>query len=171
MEDAAATEIRALVRVVDELDYYEVLHLPRDAPASEVRTAYHAASQRFHPDAHRLREADLRGATATISKRVCEAYSVLRDPRRRRVYDDLLKQGGATRIPLGDIEEQATRRKRASQGGTTRQGQQFFGRAIADMRREDWAAAARNLRTALAFEPSNTDFQRRLEDAQARRSP
>jgi len=170
MDDAVAAEIRTLAPRVDDLDYYELLCLPRDAPGREVRGAYHAASRRFHPDAHRRQETDLREASSVISKRVCEAYSVLRDPLRRKVYDELLEQGGDTRIPLGNIEEQVSRRNRVSRGGITAQGQQFYGRAIADMQREDWAAAARNLQTALAFEPSNADFQNRLEDAQARLS-
>lgn len=166
MQDAVGREITTLARVVDELDYYELLSLTRDAPAREVRGAYHTASRRFHPDAHRQREADLRGASAIISKRVCEAYAVLRDPRRRRVYDDMLKQHGDTRIKLGEIEAQAAQRQRASEGGSTPQGQQFFGRAVSDMKREDWEAATRNLQTALAFEPGNSEFQRKLEDAQ-----
>ena len=170
MQEANSSEITALARVVDELDYYEILGLARDAPAREVRSAYHRASRRFHPDAHRRREAGLRRASAVVSKRVCEAYAVLRDTRRRRIYDEMLKERGDRRIPLGDIEERRARRERASKGGSTPQGQQFFGRALADMRREDWAAAARNLHTALAFEPGNTDFRQKLEETRVRSS-
>lgn len=170
MQQPCATEITALASAVDELDYYELLSLSQDAPAHDIRSAYHAASRRFHPDAHRQQGAELRAATATISKRVCEAYAVLRDPRRRGVYDDFLKEGGDSRLALGEIQEHATRRERALKHGATPQGQQFFGRALADMKREDWASATHNLRTALAFEPDNPNFREKFEDAEARLS-
>ena len=130
MGEFAVTEIVALARVVDELDYYEILRLPREAQARDIRRAYHDASRRFHPDAHRQQGDELRGASAAISKRVCEAYTVLRDPRRRRVYDDFLEQGDGTRLPLGQLHEQATQRDRASRQGNTAQGRRLLSLAI-----------------------------------------
>ncbi len=38
------------------------------------------------------------------------------------------------------------------------------------MKREDWAAAARNLRTAKAFEPANAEIEQKLEEAKAQLS-
>ena len=49
----APAEIRALARVIDELDYYQILEISRKASTSELKRAYHASSRRFHPDAHR----------------------------------------------------------------------------------------------------------------------
>lgn len=170
MGEFAVAEILAFARVVDELDYYEILHLPREAPARDIRRAYHDASRRFHPDAHRHQGEEFRGASAAISKRICEAYTVLRDPRRRRVYDDFLEQGEGTRLPLGQLLEQALQRDRMSRQGSSVQGQQFFRRGLADMERGDWAAAARNLRTAQAFEPSNVEIGQKLEETKAQQS-
>jgi hypothetical protein len=36
-----AAEVRAMAGLVDELDYYQLLEIPRDAPASAVKRAYH----------------------------------------------------------------------------------------------------------------------------------
>ena len=170
MGEFAVAEILAFARVVDELDYYEILYLPREAQARDIRRAYHDASRRFHPDAHRHQGEEFRGASAAISKRICEAYTVLRDPRRRRVYDDFLEQGEGTRLPLGQLLEQALQRDRMSRQGSSVQGQQFFRRGLADMERGDWAAAARNLRTAQAFEPSNAEIGQKLEETKAQQS-
>jgi len=167
MGEFAVAEILAFARVVDELDYYELLHLPREAPARDIRRAYHDASRRFHPDAHRHQGEELRSASASISKRICEAYSVLRDPRRRRVYDDFIEQGEGTRLPLGQLLEQASQRERTVRQGSSVQGQQFFRRGLADMERGDWAAAARNFRTAQAFEPANPEIGQKLEETKA----
>ena len=92
MSDLAPSEIQALARIVDELDYYQLMHVKRGASAREVKAAYYSTSRSFHPDANRHRGAELREAVATISKRVTEAYAVLRDPRRRQAYDRLLDE-------------------------------------------------------------------------------
>jgi DnaJ-class molecular chaperone len=87
----ATSEIRALAQILDELDYYSVLEIGPGASASEIRIAYHSATRRFHPDGHREIGDDLRPALGRIAKRVAEAYSVLRDPRRRKVYDQQIR--------------------------------------------------------------------------------
>ena len=98
----APTEIKALARIIGELDYYGLLHLEPGASPREIKRAYHASSRAFHPDANRHLEAGLRDAISSIAKRVTEAYQVLRDPRRRRAYDELLASGGGVRIRLAD---------------------------------------------------------------------
>ena len=57
-EQLAPTEIRALARLLGELDYYQLLHLRRDAGSVEVKRAYHATTRVFHPDANRGRFRD-----------------------------------------------------------------------------------------------------------------
>ena len=79
----APTEIVALSRIMDELDYYQFMHVERGATLREVRSAYYATSRAFHPDANRHLEGTLQEAVMQIAKRVTEAYAVLRDPRRR----------------------------------------------------------------------------------------
>ena len=55
-------EIKALARLVDDLNYYEILGVPAGTASAALRDAYHAASRKFHPDAHRHLDPDLRGA-------------------------------------------------------------------------------------------------------------
>jgi curved DNA-binding protein CbpA len=163
----APTEIKALARILDELDYYRLLHVAPGADAVEVKRAYFASSRAFHPDANRHLADDLQGAVARIAKRVTEAYSVLRDPRRRAAYDRRLAAGGGTRIQLAEAEAEAERSD-TRQRGQTPQGRQYFARAEADLQRGDRAAAARNLQTALTFEPQNQLFRARLAELRRR---
>ena len=156
-------EIRALAGILEELDYYQVLELAPDAPTSAVRSAYHAVSRRFHPDAHRDAPPEIQQQVARIAKRVAEAYSVLRDPRRRQVYDRQLAGDRArVRMPLVEAEARADRQRREQQEGRTPNGRRYFALAKADFARGDRVAAERNLKTALTFEPDNEVFREML---------
>lgn len=159
------TEIKALVRIVSELDYYQLLHLRRGAVAGDIRRAYHDTSRTLHPDVHRSLAPDLRDAVDSIAKRVCEAYSVLRDPRRRQAYDRHLEDGHGVRMQLAQAQAEAGRHAELERSGRTPQGRQYCRLAEADTKRRDYAAAARNLQTALTFEPDNELIKARLAEA------
>lgn len=162
-------ELRALARVLDELDYYELLEAPRGTAGSALREAYHAASRRFHPDANRQLDPELRGAVERIARRVAEAYSVLRDPRRRRLYDEALgHEGGPRRLALVESAAVASQRTRNDREGRTPQGRRFFAQATAELAGGDTAAAARSLQLALSYEPDNALFRTRLSELRDR---
>jgi len=162
--ELAPTEIVALARLIDELDYYQLLHLRRGASISEVKQAYHFSSRAFHPDANRHLSANLQAAVATIARRITEAYSVLRDPGRNKAYLQHLEAGHGVRMQLSEARAEAGRRA-VEQKGRTPQGRQYYNLAEAELRREDFAAAARNLQTALTFEPDNEFFKAQLKEA------
>jgi DnaJ-class molecular chaperone len=161
----APGEIVALSRIIEELDYYQLLDLRRNAVAGDVKRAYHSSSRNFHPDANRHLDDELRAASHAIAKRITEAYAVLRDPRRRQAYDRSLESGTSVRMQLANASAEADRRASQERGGRTPQGRQFFKLATADISRGNWAAAARNLQTALTFEPDNALFKERLAQA------
>lgn len=80
------------------------------ASTDEIRTAYRALAQRLHPD----RQVDASPAERALAERrmreINEAWDVLRDPGRRRAYDDSRRRpstattsgaGGAARTGRG----------------------------------------------------------------------
>lgn len=162
MSEMVPTEIKALARIIGDLDYYQLLHLRRDAALGEVKRAYHATSRVFHPDANLHLEGELQDAVRVIAKRVSEAYSVLRDPRRRQAYDRHLESGDGVRMQLAKAQAEAGRQASEEHGGRTPQGRQFYKLSRTDVRRGDLVAASRNLQTALTFEPDNALFQSEL---------
>lgn len=165
MSETPIAEIRALAGILEELDYYQVLELAPDAPTSAIRAAYHRTSRRFHPDTHRGAPSELQQHVAVIAKRVAEAYSVLRDPRRRQVYDRQLAGDQArVRMPLAEAEAQADRQRREQHEGRTPNGRRYFALAKADLARGDRPSAERNLKTALTFEPDNAVFRALLQE-------
>jgi len=63
-------------------DYYRRLELNRDASQEEVKKAYRRLALKHHPDRNR----DDSEAENTF-KEIGEAYAVLGDPEKRRIYD------------------------------------------------------------------------------------
>ncbi len=69
-------------------DYYEVLGVSRDADASALKKAYRKLALKYHPD----RNKDDPEAEKKF-KEASEAYEVLTDDEKRRIYDQLGHEG------------------------------------------------------------------------------
>ena len=77
-------------------DYYEVLGVPRDATAEQVKKAYRKLAMKYHPDV-----AD-DPASAEKFKEIGEAYAVLSDAQERKQYDAIRSMaGGGARFTAG----------------------------------------------------------------------
>ena len=79
----------------DDRNYYEVLHVSRDAPMEIIRGSYRALMQQMkhHPDL---------GGDAAVAAAINEAYAVLSDPERRAEYDARLDLIAQVAAGLGD---------------------------------------------------------------------
>jgi tetratricopeptide (TPR) repeat protein len=89
MNEVLVLEVSQKYVALDELDFYALLGLARDAAPAAVRRAYLDAAKRYHPDA--LARAGLDRETRDKAGRVFtaigKAHAVLSDPKRRRSYD------------------------------------------------------------------------------------
>jgi curved DNA-binding protein len=68
-------------------DYYDTLGLKPDAADAEIKSAYRRLARKYHPDVSKESGAEER------FKAVNEAYEALKDPDRRKAYDQL-RAGG-----------------------------------------------------------------------------
>jgi len=69
-------------------DYYQVLGVPRNAPAKDIRAAYRRLARKSHPDANPKDP-----QAAERFKGISEAYAVLSDPQKRAQYDQFGQLG------------------------------------------------------------------------------
>jgi molecular chaperone DnaJ len=102
--------------MADQINYYEVLGVPREASQAEIRNAYRNLAKERHPD-------HPGGSTEEFS-RLQEANAVLSDPNRRRQHDEALDLAHAAdqlaglNLDFGSVEDElsAKRRERESRG-------------------------------------------------------
>ncbi len=62
-------------------DYYETLSVARDASQQDIQKAYRKLARKYHPDVSKVPDAE------TKFKEIGEAYEVLKDPEKRKKYD------------------------------------------------------------------------------------
>ena len=78
-------------------DYYEVLGVSQDASKSEIKKAYRKLALKYHPDKNPDKDAEER------FKEISEAYAVLYDDEKRRMYDQFGHAGIDQRYSAEDI--------------------------------------------------------------------
>ena len=102
--------------MADQINYYEVLGVSREASQAEIRNAYRALAKLRHPDHP--------GGSAEEFSRLQEANAVLSDPNRRRKHDEAIDLAHAADQLAGldfdfdSVEDElsAKRRERESSG-------------------------------------------------------
>jgi molecular chaperone DnaJ len=96
--------------MADQIDYYRILGVPRNASQSEIRNAYRTLAKQRHPD-HA-------GGSETEFARLQEAHAVLSDPNRRRQHDEALDlahaadQLAALNLDFGTLDDEVAQKRR-----------------------------------------------------------
>lgn len=72
---------------MDSNEYYSLLSIDRNASQEEIKKAYRKLAMEFHPDVNLNEDAEKK------FKAIGEAYSVLGDIWKRRIYDRVGKMG------------------------------------------------------------------------------
>ncbi len=104
-------------------DYYKILGVSRDAGQDEIKRAYRKLARKYHPDVSKEKNAEEK------FKEVNEAYEVLKDPEKRRAYDQFgsqWQQGGQGFQPPPGWEEQFGFKGGAQAGGGFGDFSEFF---------------------------------------------
>jgi curved DNA-binding protein CbpA len=166
--DLEREHLAAWLERLDVLTYYELFGIAEDASDEEVRDAFHAFCDVFHPDRHRDSPPDRVAAVGTIFRRGTEAYGVLTDPALRGHYDAELavvrevyrppprpSQSPHSRPPPAPSLEDRVRVPSA---------RPFAQRAEQLMRDGDYRQAKLQLVLAKHIDPENPDLEQALRD-------
>lgn len=78
-------------------DYYETLDVERNASKDEIKKAYRKLALQYHPDKNKAKDAEER------FKEISEAYAVLHDDEKRKMYDQYGHAGIDQRYTTEDI--------------------------------------------------------------------
>ena len=148
-------------------DYYELLGIIRTATADQIRSAFHRFAREHHPDNYVgvPEEADRH---TMLYQQASEAYRILIDPTKRKLYDEGLAKGQKR---YRDDRLRETRRSMRPPGGVmlrSSKARVFFTRAHRAIKAEDWPQAKLNLKMAIQHEPDNDELQAKLEEVQSR---
>jgi molecular chaperone DnaJ len=98
--------------MADQINYYEVLGVSREASREEIRNAYRRLAKDRHPD--------LAGGSAQEFSLLQEAHAVLSDPNRRRQHDEALDLAHAADqlagLDFGSMEDELSARRQEREG-------------------------------------------------------
>ena len=78
---------------VDENDFYAVLNVSSEATQTEIMNAFRQQLLRFHPD-HSAAMGLSESFASERTRIIIKAYSELRNPIKRKAYDDMKNKGG-----------------------------------------------------------------------------
>ncbi|MGC8578919.1 MAG: J domain-containing protein [bacterium] len=87
--------IEKMLELVENGNYYQMLSVPLNVKPSEVKIRFFELSKVYHPDRYFKKDIGIyRDKLNTIFKKLSEAYEVLYDPNKKRLYDATLANTG-----------------------------------------------------------------------------
>ncbi|MDQ5857774.1 MAG: DUF4388 domain-containing protein [Acidobacteriota bacterium] len=145
-------------RRIDWLSHYDLLGVPRDASAEDVRRAYFERSRLFHPDlAHRADLAGLDKELSAVFARLKVAHDALADPSARAEYDRTLDDAPAVVFAEAAAADPQAQRQLAENN---------YDRAMQLIEEKDYHSAVELLREAVRFAPDKADYRFRLGEVE-----
>jgi len=167
IDEAFEIEAQALAQIMDELDYFQILKVPQTVTPVALKQSYYRESRTYHPDRFFQTQAgDLKDAVSRIYKRINEAYVCLRDDARRNKYQvDISGPERAKKLRFVEASEQEMKKDKEQEVGTTPQGRKFFMAGLQDLVAQRYAAAERNFKMALTYEPGNLNYKAKATEA------
>jgi curved DNA-binding protein CbpA len=155
---------------LEQLDYYTLLQVPADATADQVRQAFHRFASKYHPDRFLGGGAEPAKVerAAQIYRRGAEAYKVLCDPARRRLYDAGLARGLLRFDPNAEPPPEPAALGQWPIKVRNPVARPFATKAEQAYKAGDFRTAKVNLKLALAKDAGNAQIELLLSDVEQR---
>jgi DnaJ-class molecular chaperone len=167
MEPELKKEVIALSKIIDEMDYYQILKIGQKAFTEEIKRAYFMQSRIYHPDKFFNEDPALLEMVTKIFKRVSEAYKVLSDNKKRVAYFKAIN--GPDRKT--NLRFSAALLEQSSNGtpvdeGQTAMGRKYYQLAKTAINNKDLNSAKINLQLASKMEPNNQTFKAKITEVE-----
>jgi DnaJ-class molecular chaperone len=166
MELNIKQELSALVKVIDEMDYYQILKVDQKAFTEQIKHAYFDQSRKFHPDKYYQEDPEVVEMVSKVFKRTCEAYKVLSDANKRASYTKAINTPDRKKFLRYDPKIVDTAKKGPENEGTTSMGRKYYQMAKTGLQNKDYNSAKINLQLAIKMEPANETFKSRLQEVE-----
>ncbi len=164
MDPEFKKEVVALAKVVDEMDYYQILKVKEKAFTEEIKNAYFKQSRIFHPDKYYNEEQALQNMVTKIFKRISEAYKVLSDQDKRAAYTRAINGPDKKKHLRYNKRLLEQSQKEAEDEGQTAMGKKYYQLAKTGIMNKDYNSAKINLQLAAKMEPNNQTFKKKLAE-------
>ncbi|MEY4510799.1 MAG: hypothetical protein RLZZ450_2921 [Pseudomonadota bacterium] len=145
---------------LEALDYYTLLSIDASATPDDVRRAFHRFAAKYHPDrflsvgagASKVERAN------QIYRRGAEAYKVLTDGPRRKLYDVQLSQGKVRFDANAEAPPEPTQLNKWPIKVKSPMARPFATKAEQAYKAGDWGTCKVNLRMALSKDAGNAQI-------------
>jgi len=144
-------------------DYYALLGIIRSASSDQIRAAFHRFAREHHPD-NFVNSPEESERHTDLYQHATEAYRVLLDPTKRKLYDEDLEKGVVRYTEDRAKEKRRTMRPPGGVMLRSSKARVFFTRAHRAMESGDWSQAKLNLQMAIQNEPGNQELEAKLEE-------
>ena len=141
-----------LKRVTTAKTFYQVLDLPNNADAAEIKQTYFKLAKQFHPDKFHAAGGDLYASLQSAFSRLAQSYETLKDQKTRELYDFKLRK------------EEANQWQEDYSQYTP---EQIHKRGLEALGEHNYNQAVALLNRAVQLEPNNAEFHARLGQALA----
>lgn len=143
--DQRSLKAVAMARQLSNMDYYQILDVPRAATRSQIVSRVEELRRVFEAKAY---PQPARESVQSISRKLDEALSVLNDPVKRQEYDKMIAAGRRHEASDPSLTQRLAQRSIA---------QKNFERAQELALTEDYYGAIVLLRQAVEYQPQNAD--------------
>lgn len=162
-------ELEAIMKIIDSLNFYQILKISSAASVDEIREAFHKEALDYHPDHYfSVPDREMLELSKKIYAKIAAAYRTLSHSKRREEYDKTLRvpsffqEAASTSDGIEDENEITAVRPRPATS-VTPAGIRFFKLAQAAYASKNFPAAKMNLQIALNTDPHHPEFLQLLE--------
>jgi DnaJ-class molecular chaperone len=166
MDEELKRQIQNLAKVIDDLDYYQILKLDQIAFEEDIKKAYFRESRIYHPDKFYNEPVEIQQQVNKVFKRILEAYKVLMDKDRRVLYTKNINGPERKKHLRFDLRHLKQEEEKKEDEGQTPMGKKYYHMAKTAMQNKDYKGAKINLQLAAKMEPGNQTFKEKLAEVE-----